>query len=159
MISFLDRLHQVVFGRNTKYTSKAVIVEQINEPRPLPLGAKEFDEWAARIISGSLVQADYDSQVFTLANMIMMLGPHESHKPDAYFIHSLRKVAANQVADAKRQSIREAKKAEIVKKEAEEAAKGQAANPQLEATLERAKGLSLVKAAVLGDKEVQVPSE
>lgn len=156
MISFFDRLYQILFGRNSKLTTSTTIISQMNEMRPLPLGAKEFDEWAARIISGSLVNADYDSQVFTLANMIMMLGPHESHKPDAYFIHGLRKVAANQVADEKRKSIRDAKKAELVKKEAEEAAKAQAANPQAEATLERAKGLQLVpnKEAVLEDKKV-----
>lgn len=154
MISFFDRLYQVVFGRNSQYTTKATIVDQLNEPRPLPLGSEEFDIWAARIISGALVKADNDSQVFTLANMIMMLGPHESHKPDAYFIHGLRKVAANQVADAKRTAIREAKKAELVKKEAEEAAKAQAANPSAEATLKRIEGLQLVKSAVLDDSKV-----
>jgi hypothetical protein len=154
IISLLDRLYQILFGRNSKYTSKQVIVDQLNEPRPLPIGSKEFDDWAARIISGSLIVADYDSQVFTIANMIMMLGPHESHKPDAYFIHGLRKVAANQVADEKRKAIREAKKAELVKQEAEKAAAAAAANPQAEATLERAKGLSIVKDTLLDDKKV-----
>lgn len=90
--------------------SKAVskIIEQLNEPRPLPMGRKEFDEWAERQIAGSLMQPgkDEDAEIFkkslkyALAGMLMHLGPTESHKPDAFFIHSLRKFAINQVAHA-----------------------------------------------------------
>lgn len=89
------------------------------ESRPLPMGRTEFDEWSERIISGSLVSADIPSQKFALANMLLHLGPTESHKPDAFFIHSLRKFAVNQVAAAVRDELYAEKKA---KEEAEKEA-------------------------------------
>lgn len=102
--------------KNSVLTSKREIQRQMLEARPLPMGRKEFEEWSDRIISGSLVVADIPSQKFALANMLMHLGPTESHKPDAFFIHSLRKFAVNQVADEVRKELYEAKKA---KEEAE----------------------------------------
>src|ERR1700722_3126368 len=113
MIRLYEWFNRVVLGRNTKHTPVSVIGDQLLEPRPLPIGSSEFDEWADRIISGALCPADKDSQRFVLANSILGLGPTESHKPDAYFIHSLRKLAANQVADAKRIEIRDAAKARL----------------------------------------------
>lgn len=74
------------------------------------MGLPEFEEWAERIISGSLVKADVDSQKFCLANMLLHLGPTESHKPDAFFIHSLRKFAVNETAVAVRDKLYAAKK-------------------------------------------------
>lgn len=69
------------------------------------MGRSEFETWASRIIGGALVTADHNSQRYVLANMLMHLGPTESHKPDAHFIHSLRKFAVNQVADEIRREI------------------------------------------------------
>ncbi len=141
-----------VTGKNLQSTPKDVIIDQMNEPRPLPMGTGEFEEWSNRIISGALLptrhlyKADeenlaglgedlanklrndaasallifHESQKFALANMLMHLGPTESHKPDAFFIHSLRKFAVNQVADSVRKELHEAAKART---EAEEAAK------------------------------------
>ncbi len=104
-------------GKNCKNTPKEVIIDQMNEPRPLPMGKQEFDSWSDRIISGALVPggaedvaAFIESQRFCLANMLMHLGPTESHKPDAFFIHSLRKFAINQVADTVRKELHEAAK-------------------------------------------------
>ncbi len=95
---------------NTEWTSKSTVVSQMNEPRPLPLGQKEFVEWTDRIISGALIPTnDRESLVGALAAMLMQLGPTESHKPDAYFIHSLRKAAANEVAHANFQAIKQRK--------------------------------------------------
>ena len=37
--------------------------------------------------------------------MLMNLGQTESHKPDAYFIHALRKAAVNEVANFNFQNI------------------------------------------------------
>lgn len=53
-------------------------------------------------MSGALLpEAAYKENLkHALATMIMHLGPTESHKQDAFFIHSLRKAAANQVAHA-----------------------------------------------------------
>lgn len=96
---------------NTEKTPVSTIVTQMKDARPLPLGRKEFDEWSQRIISGALVSADITGQKYALAEMIMHLGPTESHKPDAHFIHSLRKGAANQVAHAIMQEIYHERKA------------------------------------------------
>lgn len=87
------------------------------ERRPLPMGRMEFETWAARIISIADITADVESQKFALADMLMHLGPAESHKEDAHFVHYLRKVAINQVADAIRCEIRDKRKAEIKPKE------------------------------------------
>ena len=112
---------------NDANTSKAEIVRQMNEPRPLPMGQQEFMEWSNRIISGCLIPTDNpESLRGILCSMIMALPPTESHKPDAYFIHSLRKAAANEVANANWQAIKqkrnEALKAEQEKMIAEKAA-------------------------------------
>ncbi len=120
MKSIIHKLLPKVLGRNLNSTPKEVIVSQMNEPRPLPMGRAEFEEWSDRIISGALVPCSPDgqevlveSQKFALADMIMHLGPTESHKADAYFIHSLRKYAINQVADSMRREIRDAAKARL----------------------------------------------
>lgn len=96
----------------------------------MPLTPEEFEEWSERIISGALIVKTDDakalrtSQRFALASIIMHLGPTESHKPDAYFIHSLRKGAANQVAHAVLCKIKEEQKAkeEAAKKVADDLA-------------------------------------
>ena len=100
-----------------KKYSTVEIVDQMNEPRPLPMGRAEFEEWSNRIISGALITADISSQKFALANLLMHLGPTESHKPDAFFIHSLRKFAVNQVADAIRIELRDEAKARLAAQE------------------------------------------
>lgn len=104
-----------LLGRNIQSTPVDVITSQLNEPRPLPMGRKEFDEWSHRVITGAMLpqaadedaESFYNSQKFAIAGMIMHLGPTESHKPDAFFIHSLRKVACNQVAHTLMQEIKE----------------------------------------------------
>lgn len=85
------------------------------------MGRKEFEAWSERIISGAMITADKDSQKFALCTQILALGPTEDHKPDAHFIHILRKVAANQVAATLQQEIRDMVKARIAAEE--EAAK------------------------------------
>ena len=109
--------------KNTRFTSKETIVNQLNERRPLPMGVKEFEEWSDRIIAGAMIPlvegASTESLKFALADSILHLGPTESHKEDAYFIHMLRKAAANQVADFMRKEIRDAAKARLAKQEEE----------------------------------------
>lgn len=120
--------------RNDETTPVTEISGQMLERRPLPLGKTAFKEWSDRIISGSIIDADVESQRFALANMLLHLGPQESHKEDAYFIHSLRKVAINQVAHNMANEIKAAidaklaaeKAAEIAAKEAETTTEEQA---------------------------------
>lgn len=115
---------------NTEVTPTTEIMGQMLEPRPLPMGRMEFEQWSDRIISGALIpgvneedpKALVQSQKFALANMLMHLGPTESHKPDAHFIHQLRKVVINQVAHSVSQEYRDEAKARIA---AEEAKKGE----------------------------------
>jgi hypothetical protein len=87
------------------------------------MGRTEFEAWADRIVSGAMVSADVESQKYACANMILHLGPTEDHKPDAFFIHSLRKVAANQVAHQMAQEYLAAAKARTAQVEATEKAK------------------------------------
>lgn len=96
----------------------------MHAPRALPMGRTAFDEWSDRIISGALIpggeedkEAFYDSQKFALADLLLHLGPTESHKPDAFFIHSLRKFAVNQVADAIRRELHAKGKERMAAKE------------------------------------------
>ena len=115
-------------GRNLKSTPLDVISSQLTEPRPLPMGRAAFEEWSDRIISGALMpytpgdeEIFRDSQKYALANAIMHLGPTESHKPDGFFIHSLRKFAVNQVADEVRKELHAKAKARTEAKERAEA--------------------------------------
>lgn len=67
-------------------------------PRSLPVGVQAFHKWSDRIISIGGKFADTDSLKFALASMILHLGAQSDKKSDLYFIRSLRKTAANQVA-------------------------------------------------------------
>lgn len=90
-----------LLGRNTAATPASVIGAQLLEPRPLPMGVKEFHEWSDRIISGAMIPgATVRDQKFALAGMVMHTKPTESFVADGYFIQSLRKVASNQVCHA-----------------------------------------------------------
>lgn len=95
------------------WSNKEKLKIQLMEKQPLPIGILEFEAWAHRIISGAMLPATDDSQMFTLANMLMHLGPTEAFKEDAYFINSLRKYAVNQVADQVRQDLYAAKQARL----------------------------------------------
>lgn len=118
----MNSLHSLVArlrGKNLQSTPKAVILDQLHEPRPLPMGKTEFHEWSDRIISGALVPADAPSLKFALAEMIMHLTPTEDHVPDIAFIKRLRKGACNQVAYAMMEEIRNERKAALAAQEAE----------------------------------------
>ena len=90
-----------------KSFTRARLVRGMQELQPLPLGMKAFEEWSDRIIDKAMIGADRDSQKFALADMILHLNATEDHKEDGYFVKVLRKVAVNQVADAKRKLIKE----------------------------------------------------
>jgi hypothetical protein len=129
------------FWNNTWLTSKKTILAQTQEKRLLPVGRTEFDEWANRIISGTLLPADHESMKFALADMLLRLSPTECAKDDAFFISSLRKYAVNQVADTVRKEIHAAAKARLALEEtakAEEDAALSASKEASDATLTRA---------------------
>lgn len=74
-------------------------------PRRLPVGVSEFHRFADRVLSMSGKYADDNSMRFALASMIIYLkdqkdGTPIASVPDSYFLASLRKSAANQVASA-----------------------------------------------------------
>lgn len=126
--------------------SKEEIVDQMAEPRPLPMGREDFHVWSDRIIAGALIPDEVgqvfemngsvvwdekspypkfvQSQKFALANQLLHLGPTESHKPDAYFIHSLRVSAIKQVAVTVGNEMRDAVKARLAKEAEEEEKNG-----------------------------------
>lgn len=122
MKNLLYKLLSFILGRNVGSTPTAVISKQLGEKRPLPMGMTEFHAWSDRIISGAQCSATVDSQKFVLAGMILHLKPTEAFVEDGYFINSLRKQAATEVAYA---FISEVK----TKQAAEQAAKTRAATP------------------------------
>lgn len=92
---------------------------------PLPVGITEFDQWAESIIELSGEFADKDSMKFAIASNLIHLDHKIAKMPKAYFVNTLRKAAANQVASAVFQSIKLSQ--DTKRKEAEEVAKLQQA--------------------------------
>lgn len=103
-------------------------------PTPLPIGMTEFDTWANSILDLSGRFADDDSLKFALASMIIHLGPQRSAVPKNYFVRSLKKGAANQVASQIFQDIKSKQQAAL---EAAKAAEVTAATTEVVA-LEKA---------------------
>lgn len=75
-------------------------------PSKLPVGMKQFNDWAESIIELSGKYADDDSLRYALASMILHSGSDKGSKPKAYFVNCLRKSAANQVASQIFQDIK-----------------------------------------------------
>lgn len=81
---------------------------------PLPMGGTEFNNWSMRIISAAQVPGlTIESARFALSEMLLHVKPTQSFESDAYFIHSLRKGAVNQVAYAIFKEIKDKRDAEI----------------------------------------------
>lgn len=100
---------------NKEDLSVGDITKEMQEKRPLPIGRTQFLEWSDRIIGGAMVDATKESLQFSLAAMLMHLGPTEAFREDGYFILSLRKAAVNQTAHAMMTELKEAQE----KKQAE----------------------------------------
>lgn len=75
-------------------------------PSQLPVGMKEFNRFADDIILLSGQYADRDSMVFAIASIVIHLKPTTSSVPKNYFVKSMRKAAANQVASQAFQDIK-----------------------------------------------------
>ena len=69
---------------NSEDTPIGDITAQMLERRALPIGRKEFEEWSDRIIAGANVQASTRSLKFSLAAMLLHLGPTEAYKSDGF---------------------------------------------------------------------------
>lgn len=106
--------------------------EYMMEPRPLPLGRKEFEAWADEIIRLAEVPGlTRESGHFALAEMILHVKPTQSFESYAQFIHQLRKGAANQVAHAIFTEIKEAQRKRLLA-EAEKEDVKVLANPEVQ---------------------------
>jgi hypothetical protein len=89
------------------------------EPRALPIGRTEWNNFVDRIYSGAAIPGvTKDSVEFSLADQILHLGPTEDFKSDAFFIHALRKFAVNQTAVTMREERRNEVKARLAAEEA-----------------------------------------
>lgn len=86
----------------------------------LPTGMTQFDEWSDRIIKQTNIVATYDSQQFALAAMITTLGKTDSAIEDLYFIKALHKGAADQIAGAKMEEIRNRVKTRLASEQAKQ---------------------------------------
>ncbi len=106
-------------------------VDDLSVKKLLPTGMTEFDVWADRIIGLTGLTATPDSQKFALAAMINTLGKTECDKEDLFFIKSLHKGAADQIAVAQMEQIRARVKARL---EAEKQQVSQSVPPKGEVT-------------------------
>jgi len=96
-------------------------------PTPLPVGLTEFYKWSDSIIAISGKFADEDSMRWAIASQLMHLGAQKAYVPKSYFVRSLRKAAANQVASQVFQDIK-TKQAEAAAKLQEATAEGVPSN-------------------------------
>ncbi len=90
-------------------------------PSKLPVGMQAFLDFGDSIVDLSGEFADRKSMKWAIATMIMHLGPQRDRISKQYFVKSLRKTAANQVAQAYMIQLKEEQKAaELAAKEAAE---------------------------------------
>lgn len=94
---------------------------ELLERKPLPIGKTQFDEWAGRIIKASLVDAKEESLRWTLAAILLSLGPIEAFKPDGYFVLALRKAAVQETAHAMMMEMKQAQAKKIEEQKLAEA--------------------------------------
>jgi hypothetical protein len=88
-------------------------------PSPLPVGLSEFHAWADDIVELSGKFADEDSLKFAISNNLIHLPHTVAYKPKQYFVRTLRKAAANQVASQVFQDIKQKQHDAMLKQQAE----------------------------------------
>lgn len=81
-----------------------------NKTSKLPATMPEFDKWSDKIIKAADLTATVESQKWTLASMIMHLGPTEAYKSNKFFVKALRKTACNEIAWGYMESAKKAQK-------------------------------------------------
>ena len=77
-------------------------------PTPLPTGRTSYNQWVDDIVALGADFADRDSIEFALCSIIVHLPPDQGSKSKRFFIQTLRKAAATQVASTIFQEIKEA---------------------------------------------------
>lgn len=100
-------------------------------PTALPVGMTEFNAWANNIVELTGPIADKDSLIWVASQEIMRMPPGKSRVPKRTFVNILRKFAANQLAAAKVNEIKEAQEADrqaALLKQAEDTAAKEVAN-------------------------------
>jgi hypothetical protein len=77
-------------------------------PSRVPTGMHEFDVWANDIVSTYAMPTEsYNSLKFTLATIIMHLGPSDAYKSKFWFALMINAAAAKQIAGAKFQEVKQ----------------------------------------------------
>ena len=90
-------------------------------PETLPVGLTEFERWADEVHMLSGLPIDQNSAHASLANMVLHIGPRKSDQRPTdrlskqWFVHALRKGAANQVASYVFHTIKEAQQEKLKK--------------------------------------------
>lgn len=79
------------------------LIKQIRSlfPEAIPTGMEAFDQWAESFFDiYEMPTQDKASVKFTLASVVMHLGPQAAHKSKLFFYLTLKAAAAKQVAAA-----------------------------------------------------------
>ena len=74
-------------------------------PTRLPIGMTEFKTWSDTLVS-TYNFPDNDSIRFSLASMILHLGSTSAYKANRFFVLSMKKAMANQIAAAVMQELK-----------------------------------------------------
>jgi hypothetical protein len=88
-------------------------------PEKLPVGLTAYNQFTDSIIELAGPYADKDSMRFAISTMIIHLSQDHGSVSKQLFVRRLRKVAANQVASAVINDIKQRQAEEIAKKQAE----------------------------------------
>lgn len=75
-------------------------------PSRLPIGMTEFKEWADSVLELAKLPAN-DSMYFALATAVLHADSLAAYKSKEYFVRTLLKGAANQIAAAQMQELKE----------------------------------------------------
>jgi len=87
-------------------------------PRRLPIGRAQFERLAARILDMTGLPQN-PSFVQAIANSVLQLKPQQAYRADAYFVLTILKACANQVAYNIAMEIRSQEKDEDAKRATE----------------------------------------
>ncbi len=100
-------------------------------PTRLPTGMEEFQGWSDSIISLSDVP-DNDSTRFAVAVMILHLGSTEDRKAKRFFVKAMNKGAANEIANAVAQGLKNKQLAAVKAEEEKKARENGLQQPQIQ---------------------------